>query len=107
MNKDFWRATAIRALRTFLQVVLAMWTTGQLLTDLDLKAILISAVSAAVYSVLTSVATGLPEVNVCHEMTDEEAEDFIDANDEILDDLYEYETEENEFDYEYDEEGEA
>ena len=107
MNKDFWRATAIRALRTFLQVVLAMWTTGQLLTDLDFKAILISAVSAAVYSVLTSVATGLPEVNVCHEMTDEEAEDFIDANDEILDDLYEYETEENEFDYEYDEEGEA
>lgn len=83
-----------------------MWTTGQLLTDLDFKAILISAVSAAVYSVLTSVATGLPEVNVCHEMTDEEAEDFIDANDEILDDLYEYETEENEYEYEYDEEGE-
>lgn len=106
MNTDFWRATGVRALRTFLQAILAIWTAGQLITQVDWRFLLLSAFSSALYSVLTSIATGLPEVDVCHEMTDEEAADFIDANDEILDDLYEYETEENEYEYEYDEEGE-
>lgn len=100
MNKEFWKATAIRAFRTFLQVVLAMWTTGQLLTDLDFKAILLSAFSAAVYSVLTSIATGLPEVNVCHEMTDEEAYDLVYYNESIEDELDDYE-EGDEDEYEY------
>lgn len=59
---SFWKATGIRALRTFLQVVLASWTAGQIITALDWKTILLTAVSAAVYSVLTSILTGLPEV---------------------------------------------
>ena len=62
MNKHFWKATAIRALRTFLQVVLAVWTAGTLITEVDWKMLLLSAVSASIYSVLTSLLTGLPEV---------------------------------------------
>lgn len=62
MNKQFWEATAIRALRTFLQVILASWTAGTLITQLDIKMILLTAVSASIYSILTSLATGLPEV---------------------------------------------
>ena len=91
MNKDFWRATAIRALRTFLQVVLAIWTAGQLITQVDWKFVLLSAFSSAMYSVLTSILTGLPEVNICHEMTDAEARDLIDNCDEIEEQLGEYE----------------
>lgn len=63
MDKKFWEATAIRALRTFLQVILAVWTAGQLITEVDWKLVLLSAFSSAVYSVLTSILTGLPEVD--------------------------------------------
>lgn len=77
MNKQFWKATGIRALRTFLQVVLAVWTAGTLITEVDWKMLLLSAVSASIYSVLTSLLTGLPEVEY-HEhvyMSAEEPED--------------------------------
>ena len=63
MNKQFWKATGIRAVRTFLQVVLAVWTAGTLITEVDWKMLLLSAVSASIYSVLTSLLTGLPEVD--------------------------------------------
>ena len=91
MNRDFWRATGIRALRTFLQVILAVWTAGQLITEVDWKFLLLSAFSSALYSVLTSIATGLPEVGICHEMTDEEVFDLIDNCEELEEELGEYE----------------
>lgn len=64
MNKNFWKAAAIRAARTFLQVILAVWTAGQLITDVDWKFVLLSAASSAVYSLLTSLLTSLPEVQL-------------------------------------------
>lgn len=77
MNKHFWKATGIRALRTFLQVVLAVWTAGTLITDVDWKMLILSAVSASIYSVLTSLLTGLPEVDYAEHiyMSAEEPED--------------------------------
>lgn len=77
MNKQFWKATAIRALRTFLQVVLAVWTAGTLITEVDWKMLLLSAVSASIYSVLTSLLTGLPEVDYAQHiyMSADEPED--------------------------------
>ena len=64
MNADFWKAAGIRALRTFIQVILAVWTAGQLITEVDWKFLLLSAFSSAVYSILTSILAGLPEVNL-------------------------------------------
>ena len=61
-NIEFWKAAGIRAFRTFLQVILAVWTAGQLITEVDWKFLLLSAFSSAVYSLLTSVLAGLPEV---------------------------------------------
>lgn len=77
MNKQFWKATGIRAARTFLQVVLAVWTAGTLITEVDWKMLLLSAVSASIYSVLTSLLTGLPEVEYQEHiyMSAEEPED--------------------------------
>lgn len=77
MNKQFWKATGIRACRTFLQVVLAVWTAGTLITEVDWKMLLLSAVSASIYSVLTSLLTGLPEVEYQEHiyMSAEEPED--------------------------------
>lgn len=87
MHIEFWKATGIRALRTFLQVILGTWTAGQLITTLNWKVILLSALSAAVYSVLTSIFTGLPEVDITHEITNEEAEIQIEEGDP---EYYEY-----------------
>ena len=77
MSKEFWKATGIRALRTFLQVVLAVWTAGTLITEVNWKMLFLSAVSASIYSVLTSILTGLPEVDYKEHiyMSAEEPED--------------------------------
>lgn len=77
MNKEFWKATGIRALRTFLQVVLAVWTAGTLITEVDWKMLILSAISASIYSILTSLLTGLPEVDYREHiyMSAEEPED--------------------------------
>lgn len=61
-DKQFWVSAGYRALRTFLQVILAVWTAGQLITEVDWKFLLLSAFSSAVYSLLTSIVSGLPEV---------------------------------------------
>lgn len=63
-NIEFWKAAGVRALRTFLQVILAVWTAGQLITEVDWKFLLMSAFSSAVYSLLTSILSGLPEVQL-------------------------------------------
>lgn len=83
MDRKFWKATAIRAVRTFLQVILAVWTAGTLITEVDWKMLLLSAVSASIYSVLTSLLTGLPEVDYekhiymsAEEPEDSEVEDY-------------------------------
>ena len=87
MNKQFWKATAIRAIRTFLQVVLAVWTAGTLITEVDWKMLLLSAVSASIYSVLTSLLTGLPEVDYAQHiyMSADEPEDSWIEEEEVQD----------------------
>lgn len=69
-NIEFWKAALIRALRTFIQVILAVWTAGQLITEVDWKFLLLSAFSSAVYSLLTSILAGLPEVNLQNTLYD-------------------------------------
>ena len=63
-NIEFWKAAGIRSLRTFIQVILAVWTAGQLITEVDWRFVLMSAASSAVYSLLTSILAGLPEVQL-------------------------------------------
>lgn len=63
LDAQFWKSALIRALRTFIQVILAVWTAGQLITQVDWKFVLLSAFSSAVYSMLTSILAGLPEVD--------------------------------------------
>ena len=77
MNKEFSKAAIIRAARTFLQVVLAVWTAGTLITDVNWKFVFLSAFSSAVYSLLTSLLAGLPEVEYKEHiyMSAEEPED--------------------------------
>lgn len=58
----FTKAALIRALRTFAQTASGMITVGALLNDIEWTVLLSASAVAAIYSILTSIATGLPEV---------------------------------------------
>lgn len=88
MNKEFWKAAGVRAFRTFLQVILAVWTAGQLITEVDWKFVILSAFSSAVYSLLTSILAGLPEVNLTDTLYALDNDPF-DEGDDFEDDDFE------------------
>lgn len=56
------QAAAVRAIKTMAQTALAMFTIGQVMSEVDWASVGSVAVVAGVYSVLTSLA-GLPEVD--------------------------------------------
>ena len=60
--KDFIRAAAIRAVRTIAQTAIAVIGTSAVLEQVNWLAVLSASVLAGILSILTSVATGLPEV---------------------------------------------
>ena len=61
MNKEFWKAAAIRALRTVCQTAIAMIGTSVLMTDVNWIAVGSASILSGILSILTSIATGLPE----------------------------------------------
>lgn len=60
--KKFILAALIRALRTLAQTAVATIGTTALITEVDWRVVLSASALAAVLSILTSIATGLPEV---------------------------------------------
>lgn len=63
MDKTFWRATLIRAVRTICQTAVATIGTAMVVTDVNWVYVLSASALAGILSVLTSIATGLPEVD--------------------------------------------
>lgn len=62
MGIDFWKAAGIRALRTIAQTAVATIGTTAVIQDVNWVVVGSSALLAGILSVLTSIATGLPEV---------------------------------------------
>lgn len=60
---EFIKAAAIRAVRTMAQTAVAMIGSATLITDVNWRVIISASVLSGLLSVLTSVITGLPEVN--------------------------------------------
>jgi len=60
--KEFWKAALIRALRTLAQTAVATIGTSALLEQVNWLAVASASALAAILSLLTSLATGLPEV---------------------------------------------
>ena len=60
--KEFLKAAIIRALRTFGQAAASMIAVGAAFSEVDWLRVVSVAGVASVLSILTSLATGLPEV---------------------------------------------
>lgn len=61
--KKFIKAAVIRAVRTIAQTAVATIGTSLVLSDVNWAAVASASILAGVLSILTSVATGLPEVD--------------------------------------------
>lgn len=59
----FIKASLIRAIRTMCQTAVAMIGTAFVLSDVNWWAVISASLLAGILSVLTSVATGLPEAD--------------------------------------------
>lgn len=88
MTTEFWKATGIRALRTVCQTAIAMIGTSAVMSDVDWKVVVSASALSGILSVLTSIATGLPEVEYAEHvyMSKEEPDDsWIDDDYEVFD----------------------
>ena len=59
----FIKASLIRAIRTICQTAVAVIGTAFVLADVNWTAVVSASLLAGILSILTSVATGLPEVD--------------------------------------------
>lgn len=61
-SKEFLYAALVRAIRTVCQTAVATIGTTAVLSEIDWLAVGSASLLAGILSVLTSIATGLPEV---------------------------------------------
>ncbi len=62
MNKKWWKAAGVRAVKTACQTAVALLPAAVTISAVDWPTVLGTAALAGIASLLTSVATGLPEV---------------------------------------------
>lgn len=63
MNKKFWKAAGIRALKTFCQTFAStVGTTAVVLSDVNWTVVLSASALAGILSIVTSIGFGIPEV---------------------------------------------
>lgn len=62
INKDFIKKAGIRALRTVCQTAIATIGTSVVMSEVNWSVVLSASLLAGILSILTSIVTGLPEV---------------------------------------------
>ena len=60
--KEFWKAAGSRAVRTMAQTAIATMGTSAFMQEINWYLVGSASLLAGIISVLTSIATGLPEV---------------------------------------------
>ena len=81
--KIFWKASLLRCLRTICQTAVAVIGTAFVLSDVNWWAVVSASLLAGILSILTSVATGLPEVEYeqhLHMSVDEPQDSEVEEN---------------------------
>lgn len=92
MTREFWESALIRAIRTVCQTAIATIGTAVVLVDVNWMYVISASALSGILSILTSIATGLPEVNLQQTLydldndpddeDDEEDEDDFEGGDE-------------------------
>lgn len=62
MNKEFWKAAGMRAIKTMAQTAIPLIPVSISITQIDWLTVIGVSAAAGILSILTSIATGLPEV---------------------------------------------
>ena len=62
MSRKWWKAAAIRAIKTIAQTAAATISCSAIMSEVDWRYVVSAAMLAGIYSMLTSLA-GLPEVD--------------------------------------------
>lgn len=88
MNNQFWKATLNRAVRTIAQTAVAMIGTAVVMSDVKWEMVISASLLSGILSVLTSISTGLPEVEYAQHI-------HMDAEEPLDSYFYDYEV----FDY--------
>lgn len=86
MNKDFWKAALIRALKTVCQTAIATIGTSMVVTDVNWTYVLSASALAGILSILTSISIGLPEVQLAdtlYALDNMEDDDYFEAYNEL------------------------
>lgn len=81
MTKDFWIASLIRAIRTVCQTAIATIGTAMVLSEVPWLYVISASALSGLLSILTSIATGLPEVQLAETLysldNDGEEPDYV------------------------------
>ncbi len=75
---DFMKCALIRALKTVCQTAVATIGAASVISEVDWMMVLSASALAGVLSLLTSVATGLPEVDDFDEVAEDPDEEDLD-----------------------------
>ena len=70
MNKEFWKAALIRAIKTICQTAIATIGSAMVITDVNWVYVLSASALAGILSILTSLSAGLPEVQLANTLYD-------------------------------------
>lgn len=81
---NFIKYALIRCIRTICQTAGATIGSAVVFTDVNWPMVISASLLAGILSILTSVATGLPEADICDEemMEDENFEEEVDEEDD-------------------------
>lgn len=108
MDREFWKALFMRSVHAVWETAVSTAPATIVVTPAMIEhfnwdsakgtfyifiAWVLTALFSGILSAAKSMKVGMPEIDVCHEMTEEEAYDFIEENDEVkrdLDELEEY-----------------
>lgn len=60
--KTFWKAAITRSVRTICQTAVATIGTSAVISDVNWGVVISASLLSGILSILTSIATGLPEV---------------------------------------------
>ena len=82
MTIDFWKAAGIRALKTVCQTAIATIGTAIVITDVHWMYVLSASALSGILSILTSIATGLPEVDLANTLYALDNDPYDEAEDE-------------------------